>query len=179
MFMKNGYTFLLLVLSLFITSCSTYNKVHPLNSVCSYKDGVWGDWISRYLSVGNYISYDYSVRTQYDSQYLTVYIYKFHPAEYEIKIEIDKYSKKYHSKEWYSYNGKQVYVYNYVTEGTFDAYLWQTLENKQKFISQITCEFLCDETMVKSINKNGLKGTINSFYINSGYDKVGIGFIFR
>ena len=32
---------------------------------------------------------------------------------------------------------KQVYVYNYVTEGTFDAYLWKTLENKQKFISQI------------------------------------------
>ena len=32
---------------------------------------------------------------------------------------------------------KQVYVYNYVTEGTFDAYLWQTLENKQRFISQI------------------------------------------
>lgn len=30
-----------------------------------------------------------------------------------------------------------VQVYNYVTEGTFDAYLWQTLENKQKFISQI------------------------------------------
>ena len=32
---------------------------------------------------------------------------------------------------------KRVFVYNYVTEGTFDAYLWQTLENKQKFISQI------------------------------------------
>ena len=32
---------------------------------------------------------------------------------------------------------KQVYVYNYVTESTFDAYLYQTLENKQKFISQI------------------------------------------
>ena len=30
-----------------------------------------------------------------------------------------------------------VYVYRYVTEGTFDAYLWQTVENKQKFISQI------------------------------------------
>ena len=28
-------------------------------------------------------------------------------------------------------------VYRYVTEGTFDAYLWQTVENKQKFISQI------------------------------------------
>ncbi len=32
---------------------------------------------------------------------------------------------------------KQVYVYNYVTESTFDAYFYQTLENKQKFISQI------------------------------------------
>ena len=28
-------------------------------------------------------------------------------------------------------------MYRYVTEGTFDAYLWQTVENKQKFISQI------------------------------------------
>ena len=32
---------------------------------------------------------------------------------------------------------KQVQIYQYVTEGTFDAYLYQTLENKQKFISQI------------------------------------------
>ena len=30
-----------------------------------------------------------------------------------------------------------VHAYRYVTEGTFDAYLWQTVENKQKFISQI------------------------------------------
>ena len=32
---------------------------------------------------------------------------------------------------------KEVKVFNYVTEGTFDTYLWQTLENKQRFISQI------------------------------------------
>lgn len=32
---------------------------------------------------------------------------------------------------------KEVQVFQYVTEGTFDAYLYQTLENKQKFISQI------------------------------------------
>lgn len=32
---------------------------------------------------------------------------------------------------------KEVKVFQYVTEGTFDAYLYQTLENKQKFISQI------------------------------------------
>lgn len=32
---------------------------------------------------------------------------------------------------------KDVHIYRYVTEGTFDAYLWQTVENKQKFISQI------------------------------------------
>lgn len=32
---------------------------------------------------------------------------------------------------------KKVNIYRYVTENTFDAYLWQTIENKQKFISQI------------------------------------------
>ena len=32
---------------------------------------------------------------------------------------------------------KDVYIYRYVTEATFDAYLWQTVVNKQKFISQI------------------------------------------
>ena len=30
-----------------------------------------------------------------------------------------------------------VHVYRYVTEQTFDSYIWQTLENKQRFISQI------------------------------------------
>ena len=32
---------------------------------------------------------------------------------------------------------KQVEIYRYVTENTFDSYMWQILENKQKFISQI------------------------------------------
>lgn len=32
---------------------------------------------------------------------------------------------------------QDVFVYRYVTEGTFDGYLWQTIEHKQKFISQI------------------------------------------
>ena len=32
---------------------------------------------------------------------------------------------------------QDVYVYRYVTEGPFDGYLWQTIEHKQKFISQI------------------------------------------
>lgn len=31
----------------------------------------------------------------------------------------------------------KVHIFRYVTNGTFDAYLWQTLENKQKFIAQI------------------------------------------
>ena len=31
----------------------------------------------------------------------------------------------------------KVKIFRYVTEGTFDAYMWQILENKQKFISQI------------------------------------------
>ena len=32
---------------------------------------------------------------------------------------------------------KEVYILRYVTKGTFDAYMYQTVENKQKFISQI------------------------------------------
>ncbi len=32
---------------------------------------------------------------------------------------------------------KKVYIVRYVTEGTFDAYMYQMIENKQKFISQI------------------------------------------
>ena len=31
----------------------------------------------------------------------------------------------------------EVYIFRYVTEGTFDAYSWQLIENKQKFIGQI------------------------------------------
>lgn len=31
----------------------------------------------------------------------------------------------------------KVKIFRYVTENTFDSYLWQTIENKQKFISQI------------------------------------------
>ena len=37
----------------------------------------------------------------------------------------------------YGNNNPKVQVFQYVTEGTFDAYLYQTLENKQRFISQI------------------------------------------
>ena len=32
---------------------------------------------------------------------------------------------------------EEVEIYRYVTEGTFDAYLYQLVENKQKFIAQI------------------------------------------
>ena len=31
----------------------------------------------------------------------------------------------------------KVKIFRYVTENTFDSYMWQILENKQKFISQI------------------------------------------
>lgn len=43
---------------------------------------------------------------------------------------------------------KKVHVFRYVTEGTFDAYLWQTVENKQKFISQI----MTSKSPVRSCN---------------------------
>lgn len=49
----------------------------------------------------------------------------------------------------------EVFIYRYVTENTFDSYLWQTIENKQKFVSQImTSKAIpriiddCDETVL-------------------------------
>ena len=89
--MNNKVSFILLFTSLLLSSCSTYNKVHPLSSVCSYKDGIWGNW----KSTISFNSYDYSVRTQYNSQYLTVYIYKSysHPSETIYIIGADKLTK--------------------------------------------------------------------------------------
>ncbi len=43
---------------------------------------------------------------------------------------------------------EKVHIYRYVTESTFDAYLWQTVENKQKFISQI----MTSKSPVRSCN---------------------------
>lgn len=35
---------------------------------------------------------------------------------------------------------KKVFIYRYVTKNTFDSYLWQTVEHKQRYISQILTE---------------------------------------
>ena len=51
---------------------------------------------------------------------------------------------------------EEISIFNYITENTFDAYLWQILEQKQRYISQImtgrsalrTCEDL-DETVLQ------------------------------
>lgn len=50
---------------------------------------------------------------------------------------------------------KEVAIYRYVTKGTFDAYMWSIVENKQRFISQImtskaisrTCEDIDEATL--------------------------------
>lgn len=42
---------------------------------------------------------------------------------------------------------KEVFEYTYITEGTFDAYMYQILENKQRFISQLMTE----ESALRSI----------------------------
>lgn len=34
---------------------------------------------------------------------------------------------------------EKVYIFRYVTEGSFDAYSWQLLENKQRFITDLMC----------------------------------------
>ena len=55
----------------------------------------------------------------------------------------------------------EVDIYRYVTEGTFDAYLYQLVENKQRFIAQImTTIFSYDENIKSSNNKGFLLQTI-------------------
>lgn len=47
----------------------------------------------------------------------------------------------------------KVKIFRYVTEGTFDAYLWQTVENKQKFISEAMSGDITDRTTTDIDNK--------------------------
>ena len=42
---------------------------------------------------------------------------------------------------------KKVYIYRYITKGTFDAYSWQILETKQKFITQILSSQLIERSI--------------------------------
>ena len=49
----------------------------------------------------------------------------------------------------------EVTIYRYITENTFDAYLWQTIENKQKFISQIMTSKL-PVRVAEDIDENAL-----------------------
>jgi DNA repair ATPase RecN len=56
---------------------------------------------------------------------------------------------------------KNVHLYRYVTKGTFDAYSYQTLENKQKFISQImtskTPVRRCDDVDQQALSYSEIK----------------------
>ena len=70
---------------------------------------------------------------------------------------------------------KKVHFYRYVTEGTFDSYNWQTVENKQKFISQVvtgksparTCDDI-DDAALSYADVNKLT-VLRSAYQNDQY----------
>ena len=57
---------------------------------------------------------------------------------------------------------KEVEIFNYITEGSFDSYLYQILENKQKFISQVMTEKsplrACDDIDEVVLNYAEIKG---------------------
>ena len=57
---------------------------------------------------------------------------------------------------------KEVEIFNYITEGSFDSYLYQILENKQKFISQVMTEKsplrVCDDIDEVVLNYAEIKG---------------------
>lgn len=159
---------------LLLTSCASYNKVHPLISTNSYRSGIWGNWKNTYYTYSTHISYNYIVTTQYNSQYLTIYIHSpySHPSEYEVKMEIDKSSRINQIEKWYTFNGKISIGKYYYMRSDLPYVITEDCGSTN------TCEFLCDEDMIKSILKNGLKGTINVFYNNAEHEKVGMGFVF-
>jgi N12 class adenine-specific DNA methylase len=51
---------------------------------------------------------------------------------------------------------KEVAIYRYVTEGSFDAYMWQTLERKKKFIDQIMRGKLGDIREIEDVGETAL-----------------------
>lgn len=51
---------------------------------------------------------------------------------------------------------KEVNIYRYITENTFDAYLWQTIENKQKFISQMIMTSKTPVRVAKDVDESNL-----------------------
>ncbi len=56
---------------------------------------------------------------------------------------------------------KEIAIYRYVTKGTFDAYSWSIVENKQKFISQVmtgkTVSRVCDDIDETTLNYAEIK----------------------
>ena len=52
---------------------------------------------------------------------------------------------------------KEVFIYRYITEGSFDSYSWQLLENKQRFISSFLSGVSC------SRNQNDIADTVLSY----------------
>ena len=55
-----------------------------------------------------------------------------------------------------------VEIYRYVTEGSFDAYMWQALETKARFIAQVmtgASTVRTAEDMDKELYDRGIKAT--------------------
>ena len=71
---------------------------------------------------------------------------------------------------------ESIEVFRYVTENTFDAYMWQTIESKQKFISQImtskspvrSCEDIDETALSYAEVKAPISGLVSAKRIEVG-----------
>lgn len=152
---------LFVLLFTIVTSCSSltgvkYDRIYPLHSTCILKNGLWGDWKN---------TYSFKTYTEYSRNGLNVYIYYGdHPSDYAIKIFIDKTTRSENGFGLFSsYDGEiTVSENNTINYGVIND------NGKSK------CRILCDKKMDKSINKNGLVGTLNVMYNNG----TGRGFTF-
>lgn len=153
--MKQIYIYLLCI---GLCSCGSYNKVHNLSSETTFKDGYWGNWNATYYPYS--YSYKYNVKTLYNSEMLNIVIYdeNSHPSEFNFNIVLHKKTKTVKDDKWYTYQG----VINIGKNNSIQPYFLGDLGKEYR------CEIRCDKKMQKSINKNGLKGTINVYYNNIG-----------
>jgi hypothetical protein len=152
-----------LILPLFaavlLTSCKSssiqYNKVYTVSHYAVLRDGFWGEWKSAYY---------YSVSTNYDSESLEIRIYhgSDHPADYSVKITIDKTTCKITNKKPKSQND---IVCEY--QGVLSSQKIPIIDLYRSLLSynsDVRCTIRCDADIQKSITQNGLYGTMNVFY---------------
>lgn len=136
-------------------TCSEIQKKLNANEKVSEEYALGKDKIAKYLRIASLISplmelldnrkiafevaYDISFIKEEEKQYLIAEMIEAgHGVDIKKSTLIHDYAKKGNGRILRQGNeNDEISIFNYITEQTFDAYLWQILEQKQRYISQI------------------------------------------